>query len=1166
MSQTVYLDNGQPIRVSDEVADMTPEEVQEEMARLASEADAAVVRQDYDASNYNTLLPGEIAGELQEVEEGNRDYIPDAKLADLNDNFNSDALYQSNLDTEYDTYLAGREKAIAEQDAAKLQEWDNYYKAFKNRRDTFSKFNECSIEGKCEEGNEAYWDISKNTTADWKYTDQVHNVDLLKSLRRTYGNYKKTGKEAGKPLSDKELVDMMMADQTYTDNNMVKLGVDAATLDGLTEQQKKDFLLQFMTYEKIAATGEGSRDVFTQAAQVGGAITTDPTSWGIVLSGVAAPFTAGARITAKALGKKEIKDHLKKSLGKSMAKSGAIGGSYVGTYDALRQSIKIQGGVQDDMDWGQFAMSAGLGVTLGSGLGSLVYGGSKAFNNLATKYMIKNKIGNREFLKQIRDNVTDEKSLYRWLKNIGWTRKEAKEEIAYLERENFKYDAAERTWKSSTQDYKPPINERLTEKSHFGKQVLERIVPKAMQRKGEEVMDKEYINIANIDIPIEFSRMGTNLFNLINSVGATIGPKIARTLYGSDAILVRSGLRREAMAINDAMAATDINVARMSHKLRDLVDKDAERIGDINALIRDRNPTNKAQSNFLKELDILKNSQVKMAYRNKLITAEEYQAFLKDRAYIPRVWNTQHLITKDGAEEFSTFMTKLWRTDPKTTKSIIKNLVGEKDTKKLTEEMINSSFAPGRIRNMFRNKADSEIDVHRSSHLEHQRKIHLSPKYEHLLDPFMAKPVDRWSKFFEDIVKRNEFARRFGAKDQRILKRIKELEDQKKGLEADHLREAYFTTIGDANRSKTLAGKRDNPLWMKGVARINAFQNLKLGLAAIPNATQAFVNGTTKLVRSHGLVKAPFKAISAIVRATVKTRRDADIWHRAGVLGETDLGRIATENMPHARLVENEFKGPLKYLNEPTKFLRAVGFLGVEEMNRRAAAIMAHGHIATMHSKLLKLKLKGKGDSKKAKGIEREMKRLGVENPHKPELSQRDYAVSGHMFNKQVNFSGESFNIPTTWQGPFGKLFTKFKSFMFYQARFLKREVSDELFLNHNATPLLAYLSTGGIAGNTAEMARALATGKDIEENRNALELLISGIGNAGGSGLWWDTLQQITERGPAAAWGSVLGPTASDIAYTIQDIGNADINNIIKRMLPNVPGKHQLMDSFKKY
>ena len=1164
MAQTIQLEDGQRVNLSDDIANATPEEVQAAMARMAAEADSSVVREDYNVPNYNTLLPGEMAGELQAVEEGDRNYLPASKAAELNDQFDIDAFYSAQVDDTYNKYLAGREKAVANQDGAKAQEWDNYYSSFKSVRDNFSKFNECSIEGKCDEENKDYFNIAKNTGADWKYTDQVHNQELLKSLRRTYGNFSRFGEEAGKPLDDKKLIDMWMADQLYTDINLGKLGLDAATFGNLTEQQKKDFALQFMSYEKIAATGEGSRDGFTQTAQVTGAMITDPANWGVAATLGFAPVTFAAKKTAQKMTKSKLKDYISGFLASSITKTAAAGASYTGLYDAGRQSIKIQAGVQEDLDKTQLAISTGLGGVLGGTIGTLILGGSKAFNSLATKYMIKNKIDDKEFLNQIRDNVTDEKSLYTWLKNIGWTKQEAKAEIAHLETEGFKYDGATKSWKSETQEYKPSLNEKLSEEANLGKDVNKHIVSKEMVERGEKVLDEGFIDVSRLDLPIPFSRAGQNLFNWVNRLGTTIGPKIARTLYGSDSILVRSGLRREATAINDAMAATDINVARMSHDLRDLAEKNAEQLGNINKLIRDRNPINKEQNTFLKKLDGLKDNQMRMAYKNKLITADEYQAFLKDKSYIPRVWNSQHLLTDKGAAEFSEFMTKLWSKDPRAARAIIKNITGEKDVNKMTDEIINSRFAPGRIKDMFRNKSDREIDVHRSSHLEHQRKLEVAPKYEHMLDQFMAPPVDRWSKFFEDVVKRNEFARRFGAKDQYIHKRIKQLEKEKKGLEADHLREAYFTTMGDARNSRTVKAKMDNPIFMKGVAKINAFQNLKLGLAAIPNATQAFVNGTTKLVKSQGLIKAPFKAISALVRATVRTKRGMDIVHRAGVLGETDLGRIATENMPHARLFENEFKGPLKYLNEPTKFLRAVGFLGVEEMNRRAAAIMAHGHIADLHAQLLKLTKKGKRTSKRAGSIEREMKKLGVHNPHKPELSARDYAVSGHMFNKQVNFSGESFNLPTTWQGPYGKLFTKFKSFMFYQARFLKREVTDELFIHKNPKPLLAYLATAGIAGNAAEQVRALATGKEIEENRNALELLISGIGNAGGSGLWWDTMKQVGERGPGAAWGAVLGPTASDVAYTIQDIGNADINNIIKRLLPNIPGKHQLMDSLK--
>ena len=1088
--------------------------------------------------------------ELQEQilsEEDN--FIEESKLAQLNTNFNSDDYYKSQVDSEYDRYTKERQKAYGSGDYDTVRQWDEYYSALKGKRDFFSDSLTCTFDGTCDDISQ---DIFNNPSSEWRYDQQIHNQELLKSLRRTFGSF---NRRTGEQITDQQLIDMWMTDQAYNMTNITKLGIEAASIAGATPQQQKDLALQMLTYDKIKATGDGSREWWKQTFDVTTGLLTDPTTYGSL-----ATFGIGLGVKegAKAATKEGLKETIKKFLIKPSVKGAGIGAGYTGFDNLARQSIRTDANLQDGTNWLEFAGHSTLGGVLGGSVGALLGGLSNKFNDLANRYMVKNNLTNKDFLMLLRENVTDERSLYKWLKNLGWTRREAKEEMASINKEGLKYDESKALWVNKEgQEYKPTMQAKGTEEAAHGKGVHTRTIPRPIQRKGEEVIDKKYIDVHNIDLPISFSRLGQRAFDWFDNV---MGEKVVRTLYGGDSILVRSGLRNEATAINDAMAATDINVARMSHTLQEMVSKNADAIGDINKLIRSRVPKNTAQKEFLKELDNLKDNQMRMAFKNKIISHEEYQAFLKDKAYIPRVWNSQHLLTKEGSQEFSQFMNKLWNRDPNVAKTIIRNITGKKDE---ADSIINSKFAPSKVRDMFRNKSDREIDVHRSSHLEHERKLKLPPKYEPLLDQFMAKPVDRWSKFFEDVVKRNEFARRFGAKDKNIHKRIKELEKQGKHRAAQHLKEYYFTTMGDPRFSRTVASKMENPRFMKGVAKINAFQNLKLGLAAIPNATQSFVNGTTKLMKSQGLVVAPFKAISAIVRANVKTARDMDIINRAGVLGETDLARISTENMPHARIVENEFKGPLKYLNEPTKFLRAVGFLGVEEMNRRAAAIMAHGHVASLHSKLQRLIMNGKGDSVKAKGFERELKELGVSNPRGEELTPRDYAVSGHIFNKQVNFSGESFNLPTHWQTPWFKLFTKFKSFMFYQARFLKRQVSDELFINHNPKPLMAYLATAGIAGNAAELTRSLATGKDIEENRNALELLISGIGNAGGAGLWWDTMKQVSERGPAGAWG-ILGPTASDVAYTTQDLAQGDINNIVKRMLPNIPGKHQLMDSIK--
>jgi hypothetical protein len=167
------------------------------------------------------------------------------------------------------------------------------------------------------------------------------------------------------------------------------------------------------------------------------------------------------------------------------------------------------------------------------------------------------------------------------------------------------------------------------------------------------------------------------------------------------------------------------------------------------------------------------------------------------------------------------------------------------------------------------------------------------------------------------------------------------------------------------------------------------------------------------------------------------------------------------------------------------------------------------------------------------------------------------------MFNKHVNFSGESYNLPQHWQTPWFKLMTKFKSFMFYQARFLQRNVIDEALIHGNPQPLAMYLAAAGVAGNTADTARSLVKGKDLEENKNAIEFFVRGVGNAGGAGLFWDTLQQVGDTG-MRGFGGLAGPTVSDVVGSYQELTKGEIDKILLRLVPNVPGKNQLTQQWR--
>ena len=1059
--------------------------------------------------------------------------------------------YENKYDGEYNEYTTARKEAYDAGNFEEVKKWDNYWLDKKGRNDNFNKYWECTSTN-CDDDE---FNMVNNPTTEFRYDNLAANKPLLLSLRRTQDDYRS---------SDQKILREYASDMTWKDVNSISLAWTVLkTYFFSTDQEKKDTALQMSTWTKVKGTGEGSRDTSQQVGDISIAAIADPSNL-ISLAAGPAGVTAKQLVQRKAM--TEAAKYILKRVIVSKAsvtglKYGGVMAGFAGLHNLGKQRISLNAEIADKIDWKSAGIDSLIGFGIGAGIGALVGGASVKFNQAMNRFMRRKNINNKQALDEMRATVTDEASLFRWLKDIGWTKKEALEELNFLDKNKFEFDKGQGKWVSQETgaEYKPQMVERFTEKSYFG---AETEAPSWIQKIGEvgqKELDAAYISVNSLNVPIPFTKTRQAAFEFFDKV---LGSDFTRATRSADAILTRIGKRQVARSIKEANVAVDLNTNRIGSELRKLEKSSKEELGNINTLLRTREVNNDAQRQYLKIWDTTKTDIIYKAYKLKIIKAKEYSKWKKDKSYIPRVWNTQSLLTEEGAGRFSKELSAMWSKDPSAVRNIIGNLIGLKDSD--VQKLSKDSFSTKNIRTIFRNKVDREMDIKRSSHLEHERKIDIPEKFEHRLDQFMANPTDRLISFAYDGFRRNEFASRFGAKDQLINKQIKALQKQGKGDEADHLAEQYFTIMGDATKSKVLKRKQDVPHLMRAVSKINAAQTItKLGTAAIPNATQAFVNGATMMAKSGNLVTAPFKAISSIVRAIVKDKASAEIVNRAGVLGELDLARIATENAPHSRIFDIEFKKGLQWVNEPTKFLKGVGFMGVEAINRGAAAHMAHGHVATVHHQFLKRISQGKRDTVKTRRLQRELRDLGIDDPYKADLTANDYAISGHMFNKHVNFSGESYNLPSHWQGPWFKLFTKFKSFMFYQAKFLQRHVVDEVLIHGNPKPLAMYLTAAGVAGNGAEIARAFVKDKDIKENRKPLELLITGIGNAGGAGLWWDTMKQVAEQGPSGAF-SIAGPTASDVAYTIQDLSKGDIDKIIMRLVPNVPGKNQLTQQWR--
>ena len=1044
-------------------------------------------------------------------------------------------------------------------------------------------------------------------TEEWTMEDLRSNRPLLESIQLTNGAYNNDGTVKTKD----ELLQEWVRDQHLLEYNLGKKGMEAVKLANLSTIEQDAMAMQWLTFQKTKSwMEEGGISGKETLENISLAIATDPTNYigGIVVRGI---IKGGSKLLGKDLEKEAVKkgmslwlaNHLKT---KAALKTGAAGSAWGSTFmaaDSLSdQNIKIKGDLQKELNWGEVVGHTLIGAVAGFGLGATVFGGvqlvggvRQAMLNKANKWRIQQGLDDQQFIDEIGKAVKDKQSLKVFLKAIGWDRKSVKAEVKKLKVEKEAYvtptvvrNSEDSIIGRSPHDDFAPIDAGPVVPKNVEKLAAEELIPKPktkaqtakneqilkarervkQQEKLEDVLNEDYIPVDKTLLP-RFNKWGYNTYRYIND---KIGAATARTIYGPDMQLVYSGGRKLGESMYGANVAIDMNLARINGKISQFYTKHKKELGNVNKLIENgvkAKGVTPVQKQFVNMILKDKKKIITDAYKAKVITKTDYNKYMKDDSYIPRVWNSAYLTTTKGAQEFGTYLQTVLKKNPASARKLIRHITGET---RYADDFLKGPMNARDIKRLWHFNAIERTNISRSSHLEKARKFVLPARMERDLDPFMAPGEERWAMFFADTIRRNEYAKRFGPNDEKVTKFVNKMRKDAKTEKnpaklksAKDIEEIYFTAVGDPTKSATVASTIEQAVAGKAIAKINAFQNWKLGLAAIPNATQGFVNGTTLLAKNIGLLKLPYKAISALVKATVRTEKNKEIVRRAGVLGDMDMAKIATENSPHARIVDREFGkySPLRILNEPTLFLRSVGFIPVERWNRRGGAIFGYAHINDLNSRLQKLVAKGEVNSIKSLKYQKQMKELGVLDPLKGELTANDIAIASHMFNKKINFSGESAVLPINWHKPWFKLATKFKSFMFYQARFLKREVSDELFIHHNAKPLLVYMAAAGIAGNVIEQVRGVLTGKEIERNRGPLKLLIEGIGHAGSWGLWFQTMQDVSERG-AGALATIAGPTVTDIFDTVQDLSKLELDNILLRILPNIPGKGQLKNEWR--
>ena len=887
-----------------------------------------------------------------------------------------------------------------------------------------------------------------------------------------------------------------------------------------------------------------------------GAVLGDPFTYTSL--GLSAAANFAVQKTVKAV-TKEVSENLLKDLTKRAIRhkattgavsSALVGASWASAFDVIDQNLRINLGLQDEMDWRRFAEANEMALLITGPLGALVGGLSSRFNNAANRYMQQegakgNPTVPRDVYLMLKNSIDNERDFYTFMRRLGYDRKEVLAELKTLRDKGFTYNKENKVWKTKEgETYVPPDKMKFRDEAYDSSRNYDTLTKDAAG--GDDYV---HITASQATTPRGRTAVGQRIFDTIDQ---KVGRWATDLVYGGDSKLIHLNMREELDNFRAARDEAEINATRVNNKLKDLRAANPEELADesIYRLIRDpklsRTP---AQEAYIKEFLKEKNHMLTRAYKSGVLSKEQYQNFIKDVTYIPRVWNLQYLTTDEGASMLSQFLREVWSIDKKAARSVVRNLTGEN----YVDELTASQFAPTKLKNAIVFRADEDLSVLNSTHLDFNRKIKIPREIEPALDMFMAKLDDRMLSFFDDTFTRTAMASRFGAKHERVAARANALRRAGNSRAAKAWEDYFYTNTNDL-RSPVIQTARDNAKFADIVRRVNAYQTVsKLGAAQILNATQVFVNGATVLSKQGGtaLLTAPFRAIRSISRALFKNKKDFQLAKEAASIAEMDMQRVVTENAIHGRIVDKQFNSKiLSFLNEPTKFLRGVGYMKVEEANRVAATALGNWQLRKWHSDLQRLVSTGKGQSSQALKLYKDLKGFGVKNPLAEEIPVRDLQYATYKFNREINFAGETINLPQHWKTPLGKLLSKFKSFSFYQARFLKRHVLDEAFLHGNINPLIMYLSAAGIAGGGVGAIRDTISLKDVKQDREALEALVYGISRAGGFGLFVDTLRDVGERGSGLV-DTIAGPTLGDIERGYVSLTSGQIDKIFDMLSP---------------
>ena len=157
----------------------------------------------------------------------------------------------------------------------------------------------------------------------------------------------------------------------WFNNNIVQMGLKAASIKSATPAQQQAFLYLTERSKDLAWSGEG-------VARVAAGVLTDPSTY-VGLSSLG--FGTVGEIAAATTGKAGLEAVLKAGVNTG-ARAAIDTGVVAASRDAIAQSVPITAGAQEKLDYGQIARSGAAGAAAGFLLGGALGAGSHIVSHL----------------------------------------------------------------------------------------------------------------------------------------------------------------------------------------------------------------------------------------------------------------------------------------------------------------------------------------------------------------------------------------------------------------------------------------------------------------------------------------------------------------------------------------------------------------------------------------------------------------------------------------------------------------------------------------------------------------------------------------------------------------------------------------------------------------